>query len=448
VTNIRPVRALLALFALAAAGFAQVPASNANSFELDNGVETFATFVATSVQTTGNVAGTGIVNLTPGDQMFWEILPKELMHSSNGTVPGTMELTSMEVSLLHTFFGSNGGGTPSVRWDMTIHPVTYINPLSGAGPDNRRYPNLAVTPIVTILGGPTGLPAPTGCPAPGSWIYNLSVELGTAVPGSGIFLPADGNTDLAWTFWSPGGMSALPADPTGCEVGGNLSVMAMISTNEHVPPGVTTGAATPTPAGNNRNPFYGSRGNAGAFNNVPNNVAWMARPGFREPVLQFRYHYGTGAPTVGGSMPTPQRGSGAMYMDATSPAATVLPGFRTCASGHLGELVIHVVTTDLTNFQVFSPPGLPVTPTANLMLNPSDPNFFLLTPALDVFLGVNSTDYFFAQKHTADTPLLLGLAGPIPPPGLQFAVQAFVVNIAGGPPFSVVSTNVARGTIW
>jgi hypothetical protein len=354
-----------------------------------------------------------------------------------------MELTTFEFHLYHSHFGSGGAGsTPALRWDMTIHPVTYINPISGAGPDGRRYPNLAATPLVTFVGGPTGLPAPAGCPFPNAWIYNLSVELGNAIPGSGVMLPADGNTDLAWCFWSPGGMSILPADPTGCELGGNLSLMNLASTNEHVPSGVSTGAATPAPTGVNRNPFHGAR-NATSFNNVSNTTAWEAWPGFREPTLQFRYHYSAGGPTVGGSMPAPQRGSGALFMDASGPSV-LLPGFRTCASGHLGELVIHV----LSSGALIPQPGVPVTPTAHLLLDPSDPLFFFLTPSLDVFIGANNTDYIFAQKHTADSPLGLGIGGPIPPPGIQFTVQAFVVNVAGGPPFSAISTNVAHGTVW
>jgi hypothetical protein len=440
--------AVIAIVLVSASARGQVPAGNANSFELDNGYESFVPLTATTVLTTGNTPGTGLVNLTPNDQMFWQILPRELMHSSNGTNPGTMEMTSIEMHLLHSYFGSGGGGTPSIRWDMTIHPVMYLNPVSGAGPDNRRYPNLAAGPLVTIVGGPTGLPPPAGCPAPNMWIYGLTIDLGTAVPGSGIILPADGNTDLAWCFWSPGGMRALPVDPTGCELGGNLSSVAFVSNNEHVPNGVTTGAATPVPSGVNRNPFHGARLSAAQFNNLVGAQAWGAWPGFREPTLQFRYHYSVGGPTVGGGMPVPQRGSGAMYMDATTPGATVLPGFRTCATNHLGELVIHVLTSNPTFFPLAFQPGIPITSTSNLLLNPADPNFFLLTPALDMFLGPNSTDYLFAQKHTADTPLILGLTGPIAPPGIQFAVQAFILNVAAGPPFGVISTNVATGTVW
>ena len=182
----RFVFAAIALLTLGVPALAQVPVSNANSFELNNGAEAFLTFVGTTVATPGTqVAGSGIVNGNPAvDCMFWTILPKELMHSSNGTNPGTMELTSVEVSLVHSFFGSGGGGTPSVLWDMTLNPVTYINPASGAGPDNRRYPDLTVAPYATMRGGPSGLPAPAGCAAPQYWTYFIAIEFGTAVPNS------------------------------------------------------------------------------------------------------------------------------------------------------------------------------------------------------------------------------------------------------------------------
>jgi hypothetical protein len=454
----RSVFAAIALLALGGPALAQIPVSNSNSFELNNGAEAFLTFVATNVPTPGvQVAGSGIVNGNPAvDVMFWTILPKELMHSSNGTNPGTMELTSIEVSLIHSFFGSGGGGTPSMLWDMTLTPVTYTNPVSGAANDNRRYPDLAVAPIATLLGGPTGLPAPAGCAAPQYWTYALAIEFGTAVPGTGIVLPADGNTDVAWCFWEPGGMSTLPADPSACEVGGNLSMMTLASGNffgpvggERVPPGVTTGAAAPAPTGVNRNPFHGARNMATAtlFNSRPNDQGWEVWAGFRDPILQFEYFYTAGTSTVSGAMAAPERGSGAMYMDALG-AVTVNPGFRTCASGHLGELVIHVLTSDLVNYPTLGQPGIAVTPTSNLLLSPADPNFFLVTPLFDVFLGSNMVDYYFAEKHTATSPMTFGLNGPIAGPGLQFAVQAFIVNIAAGPPFGVVSTNVAHGQIW
>jgi hypothetical protein len=441
----RSVFAAIALLTLGVPALAQVSVTNANSYELDNGIESFAIFVATTTPTPGvEVAGDGIVNGSPNDQMFWQVLPKEYLFSSNGTAPGTMELVSFEVGLEHSFFGVGGGGTPPVLWDMTFHPVTYTNPISGAANDGRRYPNLAAAPILTILGGPLALPVPTGCAAPQYWIYFLAFELGTATPGSGVQVPADGVNEIAWCFWQPAGMSALPADPNACEVGGNLSMMSMFSTNERVPAGITTGAATPAPTGVNRNPYHGFRTSATNFNNTSNAQGFEAWPGFREPVLQFRFFSTT---TLPNAMAGPERGSGALIQDGTG-LVTVNPGMRTCASGHLGDLVIHVLTADPVNNPPLAQPGIPVTPTSNLLLNPTDPNFFLLTPILDGFLGSNITDYNFAEKHTYDTPLSFALAGPIAPPGIRYYVQSFIVNIAGGPPFSVLSSNAALGTLY
>jgi hypothetical protein len=288
------------------------------------------------------------------------------------------------------------------------------------------------------------LPAPATCPASAFASYLLAIEIATATPGTGVIVPANGSTELAWCFWQPSGMSTLPADPSGCEVGGNLSLMGFLSTNERVPAGFTTGAATPAPTGVNRNPFHGTRLTATSLNNTPNTQGFRAWPGFRDPVLEFRFFSTT---TVPNAMTIPERGSGALIMDAST-AVTVNPGLRTCATGHLGELVVHVATGNLINFPILSQPGVPVTASSNLILNPADVNFFAFTPLLDVPLVANTTDYHFAQKHTADTPLGLGLAGPIAPPGFNFALQAFIVNIAGGPPFGVVSTNVVHGTIW
>ena len=62
--------------------------------------------------------------------------------------------------------------------------------------------------------------------------------------------------------------------------------------------------------------------------------------------------------------------------------------------------------------------------------------------------GRTSVDYYFAEKHTLTTRRCpSGSAGPIAAPGIQFAVQAFIVNVAGGPPFSAISTNVAHGQV-
>jgi hypothetical protein len=417
----RSVFAAIALLAIGVPALAQVSVTNANSYELDNGIESFAIFVATTTTTPGTeVAGDGIVNGSTSDQMFWQILPKEYLNASNGTAPGTMELVSIEVGLEHSFFGVAGGGTPPILWDMSLHNVTYVNPISGLGPDGRRYPNLTGAPLVTIAGGPLALPLPPGCAAPQYWIYFL-----------------------AWCFWQPAGMMALPPDPNACEVGGNLSMMTMFSTNERVPLGMTTGAATPAPTGVDRNPYHGFRTSPTNVNNTSRVQGFQAWPGFREPTIEFRYFSTT---TVPNAMAGPERGSGALHMDATG-LDTVNPGMRTSASGHLGDLVIHVVTSDPTNFPMLPAPGLPVTPTSNLRLNPGDPLFFALTPAFDGFLGSNTLDYNFAEKHTYDTPLTFAFTGPIPAPGLSFIVQAFIVNVAAGPPFSVLSTNAAIGNL-
>jgi hypothetical protein len=443
------------VLALAMPAFGQVSVTNANSFDLDNGAEAFLIFTATTTATTGNVAGTGVVNTTPNDQMWWNILPRELMNSSNGTAPGTMELVTQEYELIHSFWGSGGaGGTPGVDWDQTINPVTYINPISGLGPDGRRYPDLAVAPLVTILGGPTGLPAPAGCAAPQYWGYILGVEYGTATPGSGIILPADGATDLAWCFWSPGGMTATPADPSGCEVGGNLSSPSLVSANltgcltcgERVAAGVTTGAATPLPTGVDRNPLTGTRNITAAaptaFNNSVRDRSFYNWPGFREPILQGRFN--------AASFAAPERGAGTLFLD-TPGLGAVFPGFRTTATGHLGELVVHVASLDPVTFTPFTQPGLPVTGTSNLLLNPADPNFLLLTPILDGLTALNAAatgDYVW-DKHVYDTPLVIPV-GPfspaIPPPGLTYLVQAFVVNFAVSP-VGVVSSNVFTGNL-
>jgi hypothetical protein len=427
--------------------FAQVPVTNANSFDLDNGADAFLIFVATTTPTTGNTAGTGVVNTTINDQMLWTIIPREYMTSSNGTAPGTMELVSQETSLAHSFFGSGGGtGTPSIIWDQTITPVTYLNPVSGSGPDGRRYPDLSVAPLVTIVGGASGLPAPAGCAFPQYWVYTIGFEYATATPGTGITVPADGLTDLAWCFWSPGGMTATPADPSGCEVGGNLSMMSLISTNERVPLNVTSGAATPLPTGVSRNPLSGTRAITTAvpsnFNNRPNTQMFFNWPGFREPTIQFRLNS-----TTGGTPPFtgPESGSGALWMDATG-LLSVEPIMRTCASGHLGQLVVHILESDPINFTPPAQPGFPVTPTSNLMINPADPLFLFLTPIFDGFLGANTIDYAFAQKDTYDTPNGIAIAGPIGLPGITFGVQSFVIDFLPSPP-NVISTNKAIGNV-
>ena len=441
----RAVFAAIALVALGVPALAQVSVTNANSFELDNGPEGYALLTTATTPTPGTeIAGDGNVNGSPNDQMVYTILPKEYMHSSNGTAPGTMELVSFEIALNHSYFGVAGGGTPPTLWDMSLHPVTYTNPVTLAANDGRRYPNLAAAPVLTIQGGALALPLPPGCAAPQQWSYYLAFEIATATPGSGVQVPADGTNELAWCCWQPAGMSIPAVSPDSCENGGNLSTVALISTNERVPAGITTGAATPAPSGLNRNPFHGFRPNANGMNNMDKTNGWFIWPGFREPTLQFRFFSTT---TLPNAMAGPERGSGALIMDGTGNVA-VSPGMRTTASGHLGNLVIHVLTADPVNNPPFGQPGIPVTPTSNLLLNPGDPNFFLLTPLWDGFLGSNIIDYNFAEKHTYDTPTNIPLAGPIAAPGIKFIVQAFIVNIAGGPPFQVLSTNAATGTLY
>ena len=58
----------------------------------------------------------------PNDQMFWQILPKELLNASNGTHPGTMELVAFEFGALTRSSGSAPGGTPPRLWDMRSTP--------------------------------------------------------------------------------------------------------------------------------------------------------------------------------------------------------------------------------------------------------------------------------------------------------------------------------------
>jgi len=441
----RRLSAAVFLIAVCAPALAQIPTANANSYELDNGIESFAIFTATTALTPGNeVAGDGIVNGSPNNQMFWQILPKELLNAGNGSNPGTMEIVAFEFDIFSSSLGMTPGGPPLVIWDMSLHPVTYVNPISGAGPDGRRYPDLSAQPLVTFLGGPIFLPPQTICPNPQYLGISLSFTFATAIPGSGLEVPADGVQELAWCFWQPSGMVAASGS-TGCTVGGNLSMMSAFSTNERVPDGITTGAATPAPTGVNRNPFHGFRTSPTNVNNTASSQAFSATLGFREPVLQFRFLSTT---TLPNSMTGPERGSGAIFMNATAPGVVVNPSTRTCASGHAGETVIHVVTSDPVAYPMLPAPGIPFTPTAFLRLSLADPLVFALTPAWDGVLVPNTTDYGSTLKHTYDAPLNVSFTGPIPPPGLPFLLQAFIVNFAGGPPFPMVSTNAIRGTIF
>ncbi len=443
----RRLLAAIALIAACAPALAQLPTANANSYELDNGIESFAIFVADDdADARHEVPGDGIVNGSANDQMFYEILPKELLNASNGTAPGTMELVSLEVGLMHSFFGiCAGSGTSPRLWDMSLHSVTYTNPVSGVANDGRRYPDLGVAPLVTIAGGAIALPPPPACPVPvlSTPFYLLAIELGDATPGSGIVVPADGATDVAWCLWQPGGMSTLPADPCGCEMGGNLSMMTMFTTDERIPAGVTFGSST-APVAANRNPFHGFRISTTNLNNTNRFQGFHGWPGFREPILQFRYLSTTNQPS---SMTGPERGSGSLFMDATG-TDVLHTGTRTCASGHLGKTVVHLATANPAAFPLLAQPGMLVTPTSHLLLDPGDPLFYVLTPAWDGMLVSNTTDYHFPEKHVYDSPLNFSFAGPIAPPGIRFYIQAFIVNFASGPPYSIVSTNAAQGTIY
>jgi hypothetical protein len=441
----------MALVALALPAFAQYSAVNANGYQLDNGYEGYYIMNGgVTVPTVGNVNGLNppVVDTSANDQMFYNIMPKQYMRSSNGTAPGTIEMVGQQCGFLLSHWGSGGGvELYDTIWDQSINTCTYINPVSGLGPDGRIYPDL--TPagyLVLIQGGPAGFAPPAQCPPAGLfWAVQFTIEYGNATPGTGIILPADGATDLAICCWSPGGMQTVnPPDPTACEIGGNLSAMWLRSTNERVPLGVTTGAATPTPAGNNRNPYGGFRTVATNFNNEARTAVARNRVVFRDPILQ-QIH------TVAPTFTVAEAGSGALHMDGTAAGTTVSPGFRTEASGHLGELVIHVLTADYINYPPFPQPGAAVTPNANLLLNPGDPNFFLLTPVMDATLasvtaawGVNGHGW---TKDIGDSPLPFGIGGGIPGPGIKFYAQAFVVNLTVSP-VTAFSTNVVEGNLF
>lgn len=452
----RAVFVAIALVAFALPAFAQYSVVNANGFQLDNGAESYSAALnggSITTPTVGNVAGQNppVVNTTPADQMFYNVLPKQYMRSSNGTNPGTMEMVGQQVQFFLSQWGSGGGvELYDTIWDQSINTATYINPVSGAGPDGRIYPDLSPAGfLVLIQGGPAGFAPPAQCPGPGLyWAVQFWIEYATVTPGSGIVLAADGATDLVVCSWSPGGMQNVnPPDNTACETGGNLSLMYRVSTNERVPLGVTTGAAVPNPAGNDRNPYSGYRKTAVDVNNEINTRIARNRIVFREPILQQIYTMAPATPAFAGA----EAGSGALHMDGTTAGVVVSPGFRTEATGHLGESVIHVLTADYINYPLFGQPGVAVTPTANLLLNPGDPNFFLLTPAMDTTMafvlaawGNNGHGW---DKDIGDTPLPFGITGPFPGPGIKFYVQAFVVNLSVSP-VTAFSTNVVEGNLF
>jgi hypothetical protein len=146
----------------------------------------------------------------------------------------------------------------------------------------------------------------------------------------------------------------------------------------------------------------------------------------------------------------PELGAGALHQDGTVAGVVVNPGFRTQCTGHLGELVIHVLTTSAMNYPLLAQPGIPVTFTSHLILNPADPGFFILTPAMDTLVGfypATPLTEYVQDKDLADTPLPIGLTGPFPAPGITYYVQAFIVN-GSVSPAAATSTNVVEGNLY
>jgi hypothetical protein len=423
-----------------------------------------------------------VVNLTPPDQRFFVILPRELMMSSNGTPPspvntavppgytgGTLEFVGQQVAIYYSFWNNPGGQLP-VMWDQTFDTVVYPD---GAPPAlSRRFPNYpppvagtgANNAFLTISGGPVALPPPLGIPTGGCTAsvgvfgYTLQIDYAYTNAGGGgppgIHIPADGNTDVGVTLWAPGGMSLSTAsggasclgapDPTLCETGGNYTFMALASTC--APPCTFPSATTNhehvalnlTPT--SRNPYGGWVGGAGVVNNWNPSDSWMNMLGFREPFVQFNYNpYNTATSAFWG----PERGAGSLNMDATG-LTQVQPGMRMQCTPCLGQFVVYVFSGDIVNYTMFPQPGLPVTPTASLLLSPADPNFFLITPLLDSF-AFNTSGTYVVDRHVADTPLVFNLFGPINPP-IDFWVQGFVIDTSVMP-FGARGSNVAKGQI-
>src|SRR5262249_57274042 len=141
-----------------------------------------------------------------------------------------------------------------------------------------------------------------------AWHLTTTFELATATPGSGFFLPADGATDIAVCYWSPGGMTTTPPDPTGCEIGGNLSLETLVSVNERVPAGV---------AGGNTNPYSGSRLSANVFDNLPRTQAYRNIVAFRDPILQQIFKL---QPVFS----SPQAAARSINMDSTASLTTLI----------------------------------------------------------------------------------------------------------------------------
>jgi hypothetical protein len=236
-------------------------------------------------------------------------------------------------------------------------------------------------------------------------------------------------------------MSQPLQSPDGCEAGGNITVMLTISS----PSGGAGGERINATEFGARSPFGGRRLSTGVTSMRANNANYSNWPGFRQPILEFNYFQTGVAPAFVPGVP--ERGQGAWFMDGSLAGSTTFPGFRTQATGHLGELVIHVLTSNPVANPPFAAPGLPVTATSNLMLNPADINFLLLTPGFDTLVGFlsNTVSEFIDDKDVADTVMPIGLAGPFGPPAINFFVQAFVVNTTT---FSVVSTNVVQGHFY
>lgn len=450
----RSVLVAIAAVAMAIPILAQYSPVNANSFQTCKGNGGAGVFSPGGNPSVGNVNGTGVVNLTPIDMMRWTIMPGEYMKSSNGTAPGTMELVSVEQFLFKYWWDILGGvGSPDFIWDQTIEKTTLVNPNTLAV-DGGRYPDLVTLghTVLTLVGGPAGFPIPAPpCAPPGSIIgYQFTNDYATAVPGTGFNIPADG-TDLAWCFWAPGGMTQGPTD--GCEIGGTATTQNFSGVQERIPAAITT------PAGLNWG--NGRRGVGGSplFARQTNVQAFMNWPGFRTPILQPRYTMTGGVGTIlpvafapsALEIPPFQRevGAGAMTQDGTNPLNTVYPGFRTQCSGHLGELVIHLLTADIVSYPQLAQPGIAVTTNSNLIVNFLDPDIFLLTPGFDTVAASlsNAVSEFVNTKDVADSLTPIGIPGGVAGPGLSYYVQAFVVNLAASP-VTAVSSNVITGNLY
>jgi hypothetical protein len=379
-----------------------------------------------------------------------------------------MEFVGHQVAIYYSYWNNPSGALPQM-FDMTFDTVVYPDAVPPAA--TRRFPNYpAPVPVtgasnafLTISGGPIALPPPLGIPTSGCtagagvYGYTLQIDYAYTGPGGagppGFFIPADGNTDVGVTLWVPGGMALSTAsggatclgiaDPTMCETGGNYTFMALASTcaapcvfpssttnHEHVAIGLTPG---------DRNPYGGWVGGAGVVNNWNRSDSWMHQIGFKEPFVSFSYNpYNQGGAAFWGR----ERGAGALNMDATG-LTQVQPGMRMRCTPCLNNIVAYAFQADPVNYPFLSQPGLPVTPTANLILNPTDPSFFLVTPLLDS-TGMSATGQYVANKHVADTPLVFNVFGPVPP--INFWIQGFVID-PSVTPFSVRSSNVAQGQL-